>query len=114
MTVCNARPSKSSPYTPWVTNSLMQDACAKIQSRFISVVTGQDFRAPIIKGGCVFTTNRATAIMFGIIDNIHEERVSRDVDWPQQLESLSFSKRGVAIASTEPGNYKVIVERPTK
>ncbi|GLI79430.1 hypothetical protein PoHVEF18_007765 [Penicillium ochrochloron] len=114
MTVCNARPSKSSPYTPWVTNSLMQDACAQIDSRFISVATGQDFRAPIINGGCVFTTNGATAIMFGIIDNIHEECVSRDVDWPQQLDSLSFSKRGATIASTEPGNYKVTVERLTK
>ncbi|KAF9889311.1 hypothetical protein FE257_007420 [Aspergillus nanangensis] len=127
VTVCHARPSQSSPYALWVTNSLMKDAYAKVELRFVSVATGQDIRAPVVKDGCVLVANGTTEILSGTIANTREEPcvltarllvndkcISRDADWPQPLKYLSFAKRGVLIDASEPGRYKVTVERPTK
>jgi hypothetical protein len=49
MTICHARPSKSPPYALCVASSLMLDACADVELRFIPVATGHDVRAPIVK-----------------------------------------------------------------
>ncbi|KAJ5885928.1 uncharacterized protein N7473_008602 [Penicillium subrubescens] len=106
---------------------MVQDACAKIEMRFMPVATGQVIRAPIVKGGRVLTAKVTTEILSGIIDKIHEEPfvlaarllvdeecISRDVNWPQPLRYLSFEKRGVLVGAMEPGIYKVIDESLTK
>lgn len=49
----------------------MQDACAKIELRFISMSPSQDIRAPIVKDGCDLTA-KGTEIL-SLIVNILEK-----------------------------------------
>lgn len=51
----------------------MQTACTKVELRFVSVATGENFHAAFVEDSCSLTTNGMTEILSGIINNIQEE-----------------------------------------
>ncbi|KAI4721452.1 putative beta-mannosidase [Aureobasidium sp. EXF-10727] len=125
--VVHARPAKTSPYECWVSsNSTKEVTATKIELRFISIATGKEIKAALVRKEVKITANGTTIIFDGEIDNekeephvlaariwIEEQVVSRDVDWPQPLKYLNMKARGVKVIFDQ-GKITVTSEKPTK
>lgn len=124
--VVHARVPKSSDYEVWVATKQPTELTATVELRFISVSTGDEIKAPIVKKNIKIAANGTTDVLAGTIDNVKEEPhvlaariwidgeiVSRDVDWPQPLKYLSFVDRGVEV-QRNGDNITIKAKRPTK
>lgn len=110
--VVHAQPPTRSEYTMWIASSLSKVVYGTVELRFISVVTGQDLRAPTVFQNVSIVPNGTTNIIKdGIIDHttqseahvlaarlwVDNKVVARDVDWPQPFKYLDFSDRGLEV-----------------
>lgn len=124
--VVHARVPKSSDYEVWVASNQATELTATVELRFISVSTGAEIKAPIVKKDIKIVANGTTDVLAGTIDNVKEEPhvlaariwidgqlVSRDVDWPQPLKYLDFEDRGVEV-HRNGDNISITAKRPTK
>ncbi|KAK4632621.1 Beta-mannosidase B [Fulvia fulva] len=124
--VVHARPAKSLDYECWVASSKTTEVTATVELRFISIATGKDIKAKVVKKDVKITANGTTEILKGTIDNVQEEPhvlaariwveeelVSRDVDWPQPLKYLDFRERDLEVVP-EGGKITIRAGKPTK
>lgn len=124
--VVHARVPKNSDYEIWVASNQATELTATVELRFISVSTGAEIKAPIIKNDVKIVANGTTDVLSGTIDNVKEEPhvlairiwidgeiVSRDVDWPQPLKYLDFADRGVEV-HRKGDRISIKAKRPTK
>ncbi len=126
--VVHARPAKASFYELWVASSRLEEQKATVELRFISIATGEDIKAPIVRENISIVPNGTTEVLSGRIDNTEEEPhvlaarlyidgelVSRDTDWPQPLKYLDFSDRGLEIVANGHRDWlRITAKRPTK
>ncbi|KAL5351027.1 hypothetical protein ACLOAV_004601 [Pseudogymnoascus australis] len=111
----------------WVASSRLEEVEADVEVRFISIKSGKDVKAKVLKRVKV-AANGTTSVMSGSIDHASEDAephvlaarlwvnnqlVARDMDWPQPLKYLQFPERNVKVEHR--GNIiNVAVERPVK
>ncbi|KAF2719673.1 glycoside hydrolase family 2 protein [Polychaeton citri CBS 116435] len=124
--VAQMPPPEMTKWECWVASSKHHRVCATVEVRFVSIASGKDIKASLIKRNIEIEGNGAMELFKGVIDNAHEEEhvlaariwidgkvVSRDVDWPQPLKYLDFSEREVDVIQSD-GEIKVTAARPTK
>ena len=124
--VVHARPAKTSDYECWMVSSKTREITATVELRYISIATGKDIKAKVLKENIKIVPNGTTDILSGTIDNVNEEQhvlaariwvdgelVSRDADWPQPLKYLDFSDRGVEV-TRQGDTITVKADKPTK
>lgn len=124
--VTHAREPKTQYWELWAVSSALKDMIVDIELRFVSVKTGKDIKAKLMRQDIVLNANGTTNILTGYIDNVSEEAhvlaarmwmkgelVARDTDWPQPLKYLHFPERNVRVEVKHDQMY-VSVERPVK
>lgn len=124
--VVHARPAKSLDWELWVASSRLEELTATVELRFVSVKTGKEIKAAMVKTDIKITANGTTDVLKGTIDNLSEEphvlaarviidgkTVARDTDWPQPLKYLSFEDRGLEV-KTEGDKIIVTAQKPVK
>ncbi|KAL5115715.1 hypothetical protein ACEQ8H_006427 [Pleosporales sp. CAS-2024a] len=124
--VVHARVPTTSAYEVWVACQKQEDVVATVELRFISIKTGKDIKAKMVKTEVRLVPNGTTDVFSGVIDNRNEEPhvlaariwidgeiVSRDVDWPQPLKYLDFDERGLEVMA-HGGTIRVRASKPTK
>ncbi|KGO69852.1 Glycoside hydrolase, family 2, N-terminal [Penicillium italicum] len=110
--VAHAQPPKTSKYELWIASNQPKAVQGSVELRFLSVNTGRDIRAPIVRENITIAANGTTDIISdGVLDHIAEPEphvlaarlwvddqvVARDVDWPQPLKYLNLSERQVEV-----------------
>ncbi|KAJ5484650.1 Glycoside hydrolase family 2 N-terminal [Penicillium expansum] len=110
--VAHAQPPKTSKYELWIASNQPESVQGSVELRFLSVNTGRDIRAPIVRENITIAANGTTDIITdGVLDHIAEPEphvlaarlwvenqvVARDVDWPQPLKYLNLSERHVEV-----------------
>ncbi|KAJ6147195.1 hypothetical protein N7497_009177 [Penicillium chrysogenum] len=110
--VAHAQPPKTSKYELWIASNQPKTVQGSVELRFLSVNTGRDIRAPIVRENITIAANGTTDIIAdGVLDHIAEPEphvlaarlwvdnkvVARDVDWPQPLKYLNLSERQVEV-----------------
>ena len=126
-----SRTHKNQSYALWIcNNSALSIRQAEVELRFVSILSGRDIKEHIYKKDITITPNGTTEVFGGNVDIDEESHVlaaklwiagscvSRDVDWPQPLKYVSFSKRrGVEVKASfdsKGGHLLVSAQRPTK
>ncbi|KAE8313904.1 beta-mannosidase B [Aspergillus transmontanensis] len=130
--VTHAQPPKTSKYELWIASSLQKETVGTIELRFLSVNTGLDVRAPILRDNVKIVPNGTTNILEGVIDHktqpephvlaarlwVNGEVTARDVDWPQPFKYLDLSDRGLEVNKvSESGNEQkllITAKKPVK
>ena len=130
--VAHAQPPKTSRYELWIASNQFEAVQGKVELRFISVNTGDEIRAPIVRDNVTIAPNGTTDIIDGVIDHIAEPEphvlaarlwvdgkiVARDVDWPQPFKYLNLSDRQLEVAwqseQTDEGVLVVNAHKPVK
>lgn len=124
--VTHARQPKTQAWELWAVSSRLQEQSVDVELRFVSVKTGKDIKAKVVKKALTLTPNGTTNIMTGHVDNFEDEPhvlaarlwidgklVARDTDWPQPLKYLPFPERGVKVEVKSDAMH-VSVQRPVK
>ncbi|KAL4784913.1 glycoside hydrolase superfamily [Aspergillus varians] len=133
--VVHARPAAQSRYELWIVSDRQQVVHGTIELRFISVATGRELRAPIVREDIAIAANGTTNVITdGVIDHVAEPEphvlsarltvdgqvVARDVDWPQPLKYLDFADRGLEVTPQLLGGaageqtLRISTQRPVK
>ncbi|CAG8145479.1 unnamed protein product [Penicillium salamii] len=121
--VAHAQPPKTSQYEVWIASNQFEAVQGKVELRFISVNTGDEIRAPIVRDNITIAPNGTTDIIDGVIDHIAEPEphvlaarlwvdnqiVARDVDWPQPFKYLNLSDRQLHIQRRSEQKDEVLV-----
>jgi beta-mannosidase len=123
--VAHAQPPKTSKYELWISSNKPETVQGSVELRFLSVNTGRDIRAPIVRENIAITANGTTDIITdGVLDHIAEPEphvlaarlwvnnqiVARDVDWPQPFKYLNMSDRQLSIKrKTDKSGETVLV-----
>jgi beta-mannosidase len=124
--VTHAREPKTQEWELWAVSSKLENLTVDVELRFISVESGKDIKAKIVRKGIQLKANSTTNITTGYVDNFGEEThvlaarlwhdgeiVARDTDWPQPLKYLPFPKRDVKV-DIKGNKMHVTVARPVK
>ncbi|KAK9350739.1 beta-mannosidase [Lipomyces doorenjongii] len=124
--VSHAREPATSEWELWVVSSKQEEITVDIELRFISVETGQDIKANIVKKDVIVKPNGTTNVVSGYVDNVNEEKhvlaarvlvddnvIARDMDWPQPLKYLQFPKRNVKV-DIRGNEMHITADRPVK
>lgn len=110
--VTHAQPPRTSKFELWVVSSLLKETTGRVELKFISINTGLEIREPIVHDNVCLVPNGTTSVIVdGIIDHTVQSEphvlaarlwvegriVARDIDWPQPLKYLDFSRRGLEV-----------------
>lgn len=135
--VVHAQPPVKSKYQLWVASNKPHTLLATVELRFISIKTGAELRAPVVRENVLVAANGTTDIITdGVIDHIAEPEphvlaarlwvdnqiVARDVDWPQPFKYIDLPEPELKIKEVESEsdiddqNWKVAisVRKPVK
>lgn len=114
--VVHAQPPKQSRYELWVASNQQQLKSGTVELRFVSVTSGRELRAPIVRNIIIAANGTTNVITDGILDHVAQPEphvltarlwvdgkvVARDVDWPQPFKYLDLSDRGLEV-TPQPG-----------
>lgn len=128
--VVHARPAKSSSFSCWVVSNKPKPVTATVELRIVSIESGADVKAPVVRKDISITPNGTTEILQDVLDHtelgpcvlaarvfVNGVVVARDADWPQPYKYCSFADRGVVVRQPVHGDGDVIrvtAKRPTK
>lgn len=122
----HARPQRALKYAVWISSSYPNTSSVDVEVRHISVSTGKDLQAPLLKENVLVQENGTTELLEGVVSEWRSEPcvvavrlwlngicVSRDADWPEPFKYLDLSDRGLSLALQEE-KLTISARKPVK
>ncbi|KAJ5929864.1 Glycoside hydrolase family 2 immunoglobulin-like beta-sandwich [Penicillium verhagenii] len=125
--VVHAQPALASRYELWIVSNKPENLHGKVELRFISIQTGKEIRAPIIREEVLIAGNSTSNVITdGIIDHVTDSEphvlaarvwvnnklVARDTDWPQPFKYIDLPRSLIEIkrlsSSSDADNIRTI------